>query len=244
VPGAVTGRQDRRSTVTRAARKRLCGGECECHRTGEFPLAGCGPPCCPATWLWAQRCKNCRARSPCASTPDHWWLASPLAWPLLARRRPVRWPGALVMLAGHAAPRWPGLSWRLPMSSRRRRVTSAASCVRAEMSNLAKMCARCVWTVRREIYRRAPICGLDSPSATRFATECSVGVRPSQPNYGRPHLRAARPRFPCLLTADVSEARHTVFARDPGAVCGEADGVIPASEHQQVKQLLLAEQPG
>ena len=40
-----------------------------------------------------------------------------------------------------------------------------------------KMWATCVWTVRREIYRRSPICGLDSPSATRAATACSVGAR-------------------------------------------------------------------
>lgn len=39
-----------------------------------------------------------------------------------------------------------------PISSRRRRVTSAASCARAEMSSLAKMCARCVWTVRCDMY--------------------------------------------------------------------------------------------
>jgi DNA-binding HxlR family transcriptional regulator len=42
----------------------------------------------------------------------------------------------------------------------------------------------------------------------------------------------------------VSEARRPVLARNPGAVGREADGVIPASEHQQVKQLLLAEHPG
>src|SRR5580693_10510590 len=42
----------------------------------------------------------------------------------------------------------------------------------------------------------------------------------------------------------VGEARRAVFARDPGAVGREADGVIPAGEHQQVKQLLLTEQTG
>ncbi len=39
----------------------------------------------------------------------------------------------------------------------------------------------------------------------------------------------------------VGEARRAVFACDPGAVGSEADGVIPAGQHQQVKQLLLAE---
>jgi hypothetical protein len=39
----------------------------------------------------------------------------------------------------------------------------------------------------------------------------------------------------------VSEARRAVFARDPGAVGREAEGVVPPSEHQQVKELLVAE---
>jgi hypothetical protein len=43
--------------------------------------------------------------------------------------------------------------------------------------------------------RRSPICGLDSPSATRPAIECSVGVRLSQPDRGRPRL-PRRPRRP------------------------------------------------
>lgn len=80
--------------------------------------------------------------------------------------------------------------------SSRRRVTSAASWAREEMSSLAKMCARWVWTVRLEMYMRVPIWGLDSPSATSAATEYSVGVRLGQPNRGR--LRAPR-RAPAMM---------------------------------------------
>ena len=59
--------------------------------------------------------------------------------------------------------RFPASQTSQPAS--RRRATWAASWVREEMSSLANTCARWVWTVRREMNSRSPICGLDSPSA-------------------------------------------------------------------------------
>ena len=44
------------------------------------------------------------------------------------------------------------------------RVTSAASCARDETPSFMKMWATWVWTVRLDMYRRSPICGLDGPA--------------------------------------------------------------------------------
>jgi hypothetical protein len=64
-------------------------------------------------------------------------------------------------------------------SSRCRRVTSAVSWARAEMSSLANMCARWVCTVRPEMYRRPPMGEAAAEAATSerdvlLATKLSV----------------------------------------------------------------------
>ncbi len=93
--------------------------------------------------------------------------------------------------------------------SLRCRVTSAASWARAEMSSLANTCARWACTVRRDMYRRSPIRGLDSPSATNPATVSSVGVRLRQPTCGR--WRA--PRRPRLMPISRSVASARARSR-------------------------------
>src|SRR5580693_2304901 len=71
-------------------------------------------------------------------------------------------------------------------------VTSTASWARVAMSSLANMCARWVCTVRRDMYSRSPIWGLDSPSATRPATACPAAAAPdarlAQCGFGAGHV--------------------------------------------------------
>ena len=65
------------------------------------------------------------------------------------------------------------------------------------------MCERCVFTVPRLMKRRAPICGLVRPSATRRTTSSSVGVRLDQPVAGRPRRpRAAAGVFDALVEGE------------------------------------------
>src|SRR5206468_9506676 len=86
--------------------------------------------------------------------------------------------------------------------------------------SLANTCARWVCTVRRETYRRWPICGLDSPSETRSTTARSLGVRLSQPLWARLWLT----RRPGRLRLRLPGWRLAIRCRArPGCLPGSAD---------------------